>query len=332
MQPDSANLNVLRTIAVSAVFVSHVIQYCNPNLVLALNLGTIGVLLFFVHTACVLMLSLERQGDVCMWRRFMIRRVMRIYPLSITAVLIYSTWKVATITGFHQLTHPGLSLNSVAANLALVQNLFHLESIPGALWSLPFEIQMYLVLPALYLLTRARKSSDVLTFWLLSVAASLVMMAVGPRCLAEFGQFVPCFMAGVVAYSLPHRPLLPGWLFPVAVIILVALSLLGNPRFLITNWPICFSLGISIPLFRELSQGRVTALAATIAKYSYGVYLFHGLFLSTLLPRFGVIGAIPAAVLTGIVSWLGYHLIEARYIQLGRGLAENNLTNAPTLA
>jgi peptidoglycan/LPS O-acetylase OafA/YrhL len=130
-------------------------------------------------------------------------------------------------------------------------------------------------------------------------------------------------MAGVLAYSITRRPLLPGWLFPVAVLSMVAFSLLGNPRFLITEWPLCFLTGCAIPFFVELPEGRIAAAAATMAKYSYGVYLFHGFFLSEFLPRFGVVGAIPAAILTGVTSGLAYRLIESRYIKLGRELTRN---------
>ena len=69
----SNNLNVLRSIAVVLVFASHAIQYLTPEQKLAINLEHAGVLLFFVHTSRVLMLSLERQGPRRLWAQVPVR-------------------------------------------------------------------------------------------------------------------------------------------------------------------------------------------------------------------------------------------------------------------
>src|SRR5579871_375436 len=86
------NLNLLRSIAVLCVIFAHGMQLGGPlDDALVHNVGTAGVLLFFVHTSLVLMLSLERQVKKTrdlMWWRFMLRRIFRIYPLSVITVLL----------------------------------------------------------------------------------------------------------------------------------------------------------------------------------------------------------------------------------------------------
>ena len=47
-----------------------------------------GVLMFFIHTSLVLMMSLERLGEVRTIQRFYVRRAFRIYPLAVLTVLI----------------------------------------------------------------------------------------------------------------------------------------------------------------------------------------------------------------------------------------------------
>jgi peptidoglycan/LPS O-acetylase OafA/YrhL len=92
---ENPNLDFLRSFAVLLVFFGH-LSFFHQFLALGpLNLtlmGALGVMFFFVHTALVLMLSLERQqkeqGDNRLFISFMIRRCFRIYPLSITAVLL----------------------------------------------------------------------------------------------------------------------------------------------------------------------------------------------------------------------------------------------------
>ena len=58
--------------------------------------GRLGVLIFFVHTSLVLMLSMER-GKLRskeLYLNFYIRRIFRIYPLSIVAVLMVITFEL----------------------------------------------------------------------------------------------------------------------------------------------------------------------------------------------------------------------------------------------
>src|SRR5512142_1564589 len=127
---ESNNLNVLRASAVLMVFFDHALNL--PRL------GDAGVLFFFVHTSNVLMQSLQRSGDS--WKQFVTRRVFRIYPLSILAVVLYA---VLCIPGTAwQGETPKDSGFNIVSDLALVQNFTKAQSIPSVLWSLPFEIQM----------------------------------------------------------------------------------------------------------------------------------------------------------------------------------------------
>src|SRR5512146_1173960 len=76
-----ANLDLLRTVAVALVFFSHL--FMTLKIRFMGELGHLGVLLFFVHTSFVLMMSMERlglRGPRLFWV-FMIRRAFRIYPL-----------------------------------------------------------------------------------------------------------------------------------------------------------------------------------------------------------------------------------------------------------
>src|SRR2546427_8198907 len=104
---ENANLDVLRAIAIFAVLVTHLLQVVFPpfyGLSLLRGLGRFGVLIFFVHTSLVLMMSMERSNlfGKALFAEFYIRRAFRIYPLSIATVLI--VW----------LVQPGLPIGSDA--------------------------------------------------------------------------------------------------------------------------------------------------------------------------------------------------------------------------
>jgi len=170
---DSTNLDFLRATAVLLVLVSHVLfaTYGQPCDWIAKPMGRIGVLFFFVHTCTVLMLSLERRPDTV---RFYVRRFFRIYPLSVFAVLVYAAFQIPN-TGWLLNEYPKISGKDILANLLLVQNLTLSKDVLSVLWSLPLEIQMYVVLPLLY---RFRKISIEL-LWIGSAALAAIWPFMG---------------------------------------------------------------------------------------------------------------------------------------------------------
>src|SRR5918996_4625319 len=92
---ESANLDMLRSVAVLLVFGSHLlVAFGLPwqGTVIG-DLGHLGVMAFFVHTSLVLMMSLARlqEGPGSIVGRFYIRRAFRIYPLAIVTVLTVVT-------------------------------------------------------------------------------------------------------------------------------------------------------------------------------------------------------------------------------------------------
>jgi len=155
---DDPNLDFLRTMAVLFVVASHVAYFFGIVTVATLSvvlIGVFGVLIFFVHTSLVLMFSLERQwnqrGKHGLFPMFMVRRCFRIFPLSIIVLVSIIAFHVPQAT-----LVPGRfeALNAtpwdIVSNLALIQNLARRDSILTVMWSLPYEMQMYLFLPWLF--------------------------------------------------------------------------------------------------------------------------------------------------------------------------------------
>jgi peptidoglycan/LPS O-acetylase OafA/YrhL len=80
----SSNFDILRAIAVGAMLLAHVFRFFgNEHLgpLSAWELGMSGVLMFFVHTALVLMMSMERMSlaNLTDVPAFYVRRAARIY-------------------------------------------------------------------------------------------------------------------------------------------------------------------------------------------------------------------------------------------------------------
>lgn len=326
----------MRSVAVLAVLADHVLETLgafhgfDPT-PLAWLLGRMGVLLFFVLTCLVLMRSLERsdrRGQASA-AGFFVRRAFRIYPLAwltLGAVLLLRMPSVAWHTA---LTPPGAG--QVLANLSLSMNLFYSEPVLSVLWSLPYELQMYLALPLVYRCVRGRAGlRNAILLWIAGVVAAYGVPELVGR--LSVALFAPCFLAGALAYALERRVArrLPFVVLPLALVALMAaycgVVALGNevhPRWL--GFALCLGVGALLPFVRELEAPWLRVPVRELAKYSYGVYLFHmlGLWAGFNLLRGTPIGA-QVAVAGGLLVVLpvvGYHLIEAPGIELGARVA-----------
>lgn len=340
-----SNLDLLRAIAVLLVFLGHLTLFhglltLGPfHLIL---MGTLGVMLFFVHTCLVLMQSLERQwkryfqqfpnntsGGFLFFVEFMMRRCFRIYPLSVVVILLILAFRLplATISPGHFV---GFSpdFGDILANLFLVQNLSRRSPLLGPIWSLPYELQMYLFLPFLFLLLWPNRSLwRVAAAWIIALFLALMVLRVWPN--PNIVLFLPCFLPGVFAYQLQRivKPRLSSILWPSMVLIPVLVFLLSKPGMnWIEKWALCLVIGLTAPFFHQITHPWLVASSRSIAKYSYGIYLTHFFsiwfsfeYLSSTHLAFRVVVFLLLA--TGLPV-LFYHLFEQPMIDLGKRLAD----------
>jgi peptidoglycan/LPS O-acetylase OafA/YrhL len=344
---NSRNLDLLRSFAVMLVVGFHLAKFFNWQFekLRVTDFGLLGVMLFFVHTTLVLMFSLERQGassSTSLFVPFMIRRCFRIYPLAILVVTFVFLFHIPSDLQFGRFDLLHQSAGNFLANLLLVQNVARQKANPGILWSLPLELQMYLVLPALFLFaSRVKSSWAMIAFWWSAVALWFAAgLSTGTLPLSEggiwspveallkFTRFAPCFLPGIVAYKLWSRPrFFPASFWPVFLAICCATFMwLSGSQPIETGWFICFTIGLGVCFFREMRENPLTRLTKRIARYSYGIYLLHyfAIWIGFVVCRSLNIGlqiAIFAAVL-GSLSVLLYHAVEAPLIAAGVAVSE----------
>ena len=281
-QNDNPNLDLLRALAVSMVLVFHLLRYYGISSVHGTSLaylGLGGVLFFFVHTSLVLMFSLERlqkrYQSLHLYLAFLTRRVFRIYPLSVFAVLLIVILRLP-LGGLAKGSFQAISVTplGVLSNLFLVQNITNTQSVLGPLWSLPFEMQMYVLLPLLFWWSlKARSAWPLFVLWMLSAALAWVDIHFGH--MPDLVRYIPCFLPGVIAYKLGAGclPRLPSYLWPIFLAaVLTGLLYMGRME---AGWFVCLLIGVAIPQFKLLGAGRLRATAQVLAKYSYGIYLGH---------------------------------------------------------
>ena len=366
---DLANLDLLRSVAVGLVFFTHMMEVMRIRGLG--DLGRLGVLLFFVHTSLVLMLSMGRLklSGVRLYTAFMVRRIFRIYPLSVLTVCLvvafhipFAPWFAGAMGGSIWPGWPGL-----LSNFLLTQDITGSASVLCVLWSLPFEVQMYAFLPLLYILIRRFPS-----LWMTSlvlaggVAIASLEFVVRSKVNADFLllRYFPCFLAGVLAWRLmaSQKRRLPGTLWVLALMALVAMYRLEDvvrvygPNWsgilhgtlrndhqtwlppsldLVRDWVFCGITGLAVPFFSDVTSRWLNAITRRIAQYSYGVYVCHVPLLWVCFSLLHVSNVFASAILTMfltvLVSFALYHLIERQAIQYGKHLS-TRLVNGPALA
>jgi peptidoglycan/LPS O-acetylase OafA/YrhL len=320
------------------------------------DLGRFGVLLFFVHTSLVLMLSMRRLGlaGLRLYTTFMVRRIFRIYPLSILTVALVVAFHIPFAPRFSgamgAYAWPGWL--ELLSNLTLIQNFTGAPSVISVLWSLPFEVQMYAFLPIIYLLVRRFPSLWVISLiWFGSVAAAGIEYIVRGNADSLLLRYFPCFLAGVLAWRLMEnkRRRLPAALWVCVLITLIALyrfedlfrvygpnwqgilhgSLRNDGQIwlpqaadLVRDWLFCGITGLVIPLFSDITSVWLNAITRRIAQYSYGIYLCHVPMLWVCFKLLNVenvfVGAVLTVGLTALTSVALYRLIEHPAIQFGK--------------
>ena len=340
---DSSVLDFLRAIAVSLVFLSHVMEATRAEAWwwTAQQVGWIGVMLFFVHTSLVLMFSLERTRaeGAALGINFYVRRAFRIYPLSIAVVLCILAFGIPVASWPWQ--PADTSARTVIANLLLVQNLVYAPNVLGPLWSLPLEVQMYVMLPFLYLIVRKGTRLDIaITLWVAAVGVALVQPHISDR-LSVF-QYAPCFLGGIIAFCVTKRRVatLPFWSWVLALMVVVAGFMLvtaakHSPYMMPASWIMGLAVGVIVASFQDTTSSVVRKGGAIVAKYSYGIYLTHLIALWIAFVKIGP-ASFPVRVLVGlgltaVFSAVAYHAVEAPGIRLGAWIA-NRLLDRPLIA
>ena len=267
--PTHHNLDFMRSLAVAVVFIDHATLAAGINFFHSWDLrwlGDFGVYLFFVHTCLVLMWSLERRPHTL---DFYVRRIFRIYPLAILTVSFIAT------TRFNAMYTPyPLFPSMVLSNLLLIQNLWQRPNIVGVLWSLPLELEMYVLLPALFIFARRERAVwPFLLFWTFACFAAVATYG------KDFGNglyaVIPHFLPGVMAYiAFKHRKaVLPAWSFVAfLLVLLVCFEYVPGVK---QGWLVCLIVGLALPSFIDFRESLFTRLSNEIAKYSYGIYLLH---------------------------------------------------------
>ena len=338
-------LDTLRFGAFLAVFISHVFPSNAEDLVakglsppLAMVIGRIvqagsfGVDLFFCLSAFLitrLILIEIQQTGVLNVRAFYIRRILRIWPLYIVAVV--GIFVVLPIFGVGE-----FSESRVAAFLLFSGNWWVASGYDGGLashlWSISVEEHFYLVWPILIILLGWRRIGILaIAFILISsvsrIAADILHASPEMRWMNTFLRLEPLAVGAFLAHKLPPDFELPasarlGFALVGAAIPPVCLMVFAlNTGWDVVTYPTAaLACGLILVAVLQPSGGGFLANPATVylGKISYGLYVIHPLaiyFCAQYEFSRGVMPVVTLAV-TIIGACISYRVIEKPFLQI----------------
>jgi len=323
------NLDFLRTVAVLLVLISHIPIIKFPvNYYHVQTFGLLGVFIFFVHTGYVLMFSLDRmkyKKNNFLNYKFYIQRLFRIYPLSIFVVLLVFLYKT--------INSPEVYFNIIIffKNIFLVQNID--ESSPSALWSLPYEVAMYIFFPLIFNFIKNKNSQKkIILLWLIFVILILILKYFDSPYFSSI-KYVPFFLSGVIGFVYFKKIKREQKIRPIYLILYIFFSILLIP--VLTYFGLkqnllgaifTFPLGLLIAFSKDINLFFLNKLFKIIAKYSYGIYLLHELIISIYFKHIHIESKLLTLLFLITIIFIGsiiiYHMIESPLIKYGKKISE----------
>jgi peptidoglycan/LPS O-acetylase OafA/YrhL len=337
------NFDLVRLFAALQVAVVHALMHLKPtgSFVHIARAGLElfpGVPIFFVISGLLISKSYEQSDSI---RDYYRNRCLRIFPglwvclvVSVGVILIIGVGSIGPVPTRDWLLW-------WAAQMSIFQNYNPAflkplgDGMPnGSLWTIPVELEFYLLLPVLYCTLRLRRRRGhvlVLIVLVASLAAELVL-AYGRRrfpWLTDygflFGTLVPylwMFLVGVLIQRnwsrlrrcLAHQA--HWWLLGYFLLCIVARLLRidaggnnMNPIFLLPLTGLVISCAMSAPsLSNRILHHR---------DISYGTYIYHMLVINLLL-YFGVRASVPAVVAAIVISLAlaatSWHVVEKPFL------------------
>ena len=289
--------DVIRLYAALQVMISHGSSHLGFELLPVVNriFSLPGVPIFFSISGFLVGLSFLRlEGR---YKEYAWHRVLRIYPALWICLLVSCCILLAFGKGLFLLSPTGFSWLAAQAtfvqffNPAQLRN-FGVGVINGSLWTIPVELQFYVVLPLLlatgsYLSNKGKSWLAISTLILISALSIwinfIVLPGLDPDLLATkllkvtllpyFYQFLLGFSCIPLIFIIGKRNSIFLLIF-IGVCFFVAASLFSS----------VYSLSISIGLATlPIGIGLVPVDVLRGLDISYGLYIYHGLILNTLL-------------------------------------------------
>ena len=329
------NFNLLRILAASLVVFSHAFGLTGHGdieplvVTFGISLGSWAVNIFFVSSGFLIAKSWDRNRS---WKRFLWARFVRIYPALWVNVFfcVFVVGLIFTSYSWREYFFHMDTFKFIAENTTLlIKGVF--PTLPGTfvgiasgsvnfpLWTLPYELRMYLLLLALGATGWLYRGGVVKTILMASLFIHVVTYVVGPKdgVAAEYARFIFFYFCGSYFYLERARIVLRGYI-SAAMVGGLALSIL------LIDVPLrTLVLSLATPylaLYFALVPGGLLREYRRVGDYSYGLYIYGAPVQMSLLALAGGSMAVTANfafswLLAGVLAVLSWHLVERKALK-----------------
>ncbi|MDB5819324.1 MAG: hypothetical protein JWQ11_2964 [Rhizobacter sp.] len=328
------NFDLLRIVAALQVLVGHALVHLDLPVPAWWPIAAAfpGVPIFFVISGFLISRSYERSASLGGYAR---NRVLRIYPALWVCILL--TVVMASIAGY-SFMRPQAAAWLPAQLIGLIYtpaflSTFGFGSYNGSLWTIPIELQFYIVLPLLYWLLPSRSTrfnACLVGVVVLFTGLAVAWIAMSPADIE--GSFEPA-LHKLVRYSfVPHV-----YLFFVGVLLQRMHAdrhawIVGKGLYWLVAY-LAIQFAMPVDAWTEVAGTLVLAVAVVSTAFtagslssrllrgndlSYGVYIYHGLIINgfLLLGWRAHVALIPLLVAsTLVVSLLSWKLVEQPFLK-----------------
>jgi len=329
------NFDFLRLVFAYFVIISHCYPICgehNCDWLCELSkkqiwFSFIGLKGFFVISGYLIFKSLSRSDSL---KTYFLKRFYRIFPafvtvLLITVLLLSIVYNNDTTSYFYQTsvwTYVPINLSLVFYQLNII-NLFETNPYPyivnGSLWTIPYEVLFYCLLP-LFKLTNENKTKlislmifTILIFSSFYVTTSLKNMTLGSYQVNHLIDLMAYFLSGILINLFKLETHLSNNKWILIFILLIVFSI----YFHLFDYIKFIAFPIVIILIGNKSLPIINQVYKRIGDISFGLYLYAFPIQQTLyyyfklkpMPLF-----IYSALITTVFAILSWHIIEKRFI------------------
>jgi len=171
------------------------------------------VMMFFVLSGFCIHLPVAAKGQSPHWGAYAVRRILRIYPPYVLTLLLCFVIGILFFrsSGGAQVTE---ELATYASSSVMLQNWMtggRQISLNPSLWSVPIEVEFYLVYPFLYGLWRSQGARAALVLTLLFTGIGCLFFFVGLGDLNVFFNYALIWNSGALLAEVYAKGALPPW-------------------------------------------------------------------------------------------------------------------------
>jgi peptidoglycan/LPS O-acetylase OafA/YrhL len=329
------NFDLLRLLASLQVLVNHSVWHLEintPDWWWLIN-SFPGVPIFFVISGFLISASYERSTSLRSYAR---NRILRIYPGLWACVLV--TIPVAMYFGFDFLNWSGLAwLPAQLVGLIYTPGFldgFGFGSYNGSLWTIPIELQFYVLLPVIYLAfaRSSRLTKYIVCLWLIFVGLAFIFR---PMIVVDEGHpellamkllrysFIPHFYLFLLGVLLQRFQVYKSSLIQGKALFWLA-GYVAGMYFIPGSWvkevvyPLVLGLVVVSVAYSAIDLSRVLLRGNDL---SYGTYIYHGLVLNVFVEL--RLFAYPyyawgVALFTLVLAALSWNLVEKPFLRRKR--------------